>query len=466
MKLLKFKKNKSLLIFISALFILTFVSHPVQSQSNVQKNSKNELEQKKKKLNEEIREIDAMLKSTKAIKKTSLGNLVSLNMKLEKRQELIAAINAEIQLINKNIAVTEQDIEQLKKNLDKLKSEYARMIISAQRQQDSYSRLMFLFSSSSFNQALMRVKYLQQYSVYRKKQANEIVNTQEQLLLKLNELKENRDEKNKLLGNEVSQKDSLNKERSEQELVLNDLQKKEKELKTNLERKKQEGVALQLAIKRLITEEIKRKTEEAAKAKTELAAKKAKEEKEKKEKEKKQNKTKEEVVTIEPKKTNDSKEKIKEPPQYPELSDESAALSNDFANNRGKLPWPITKGVVCEPYGEHEHPAIKGFMMINNGIEICSMKNATARCIFDGEVTSVAVAPTGGKLVIIRHGEYLSVYTNLDNVSVKVGEKVKMKQTIGMVMNDEDDTKSAMNFQIWKGQKTMDPSGWLNRGAL
>lgn len=461
MKRLRYRKNNLSPIILACLFFL-FLSNPLTSQNN---NSKKDLELKKKKINEEINEINAMLKSTKASKKTSLGNLVSLNMKLEKRQELISAINAEINMLTKNIAATEQDITQLQNNLNKLKAEYARMIVSAQRQQDTYSRLMFLFSASNFNQALMRLKYLQQYSVYRKKQADEITSTQTQLKVKLDELNESRDEKNRLLGNEVAEKDSLSKERAEQEVVLNDLQKKEKELKTNLERKKQEGIQLQLAIKRLIEEEIKRKAEEAAKAKAEVAAKKAKEEKEKKEKEKKQNKNKEEVVVVEPKKTNDAREKIKEPPQYPELSDEATALSNDFANNRGKLPWPISKGIVCEPYGEHEHPAIKGFMMMNNGIEICSSKNAMARCIFDGEVTSVAVAPTGGKLVIIRHGEYLSVYTNLSDVNVKVGEKVKIKQTIGVVMSDEDETKSAMNFQIWKGQKTMDPSGWLFKGG-
>ncbi len=459
---LKFEKNSAAKFIWFLLFIFCF-NLQFTSQINTQKNSKKELENKKKKINEEINEINAMLNATKATKKNSLGTLVSLNMKLDKRQELIAAINAEIFQLNKSIKLTETEIEQLKTNLEKLKAEYARMIISAQRQQDAYSRLMFLFASTNFNQALMRLKYLQQYSVYRKKQAEEIMYTQNQLLVKLTDLKESRHEKNVLLGNEEAEKDSLNKEKGEQEILLSDLQKKEKELKNNLERKKQEGVELQLAIKKLIAEEIKRKAEEFAKA--ELAAKKAKEEKDKIEKTKKhKEKNKEQVVTNDNKKTNDSKEKIKETPQYPELSDEAEALSNDFANNRGKLPWPITKGIICEPYGEHEHPAIKGFMMMNNGVEICSSKGATARSIFDGEVTSVAVSPTGGKLIIIRHGEYLSVYTNLSEVQVKVGEKVKLKQVIGTVMSDEDETKAAMNFQIWKGQKTMDPAGWLYKG--
>jgi septal ring factor EnvC (AmiA/AmiB activator) len=452
MKKLRYRKNNVSRIICLLLFF-TCLSLTLPAQTKTTKDPKKDLENKKKKINEEINEINEMLNATKANKKNSLGNLLTLNMKLDKRQELIAAINAEIIELNKKINLTEGEIDHLRSNLEKLKSEYARMIISAQRQQDAYSRLMFLFSSSNFNQALMRLKYLQQYSVYRKKQADEIVATQSQLQGMLLQLKESKHEKNVLLGNEEAEKDSLSQEKAEQEIVLNDLQQKEKNLKTKLERKKQESVELQLAIKKLIADEIKRKAEEAAKEA--LAAKKVKEEKNKN----KEKKVKEVV------KTNDSKEKIKETPTYPELSDEAEALSNDFANNRGKLPWPITKGIICEPYGEHEHPAIKGFMMMNNGVEICSGKGATARAIFDGEVTSVAVSPTGGKLVIIRHGEYLSVYTNLSDVQVKVGEKVKLKQTLGTVMTDEDETKAAMNFQIWKGQKTMDPSGWLYRGG-
>lgn len=453
---LNFKRSSSVLLLI---FFFLISPQNFSYAQNGGKTTKKDLELKKKKINDEINQINSMLNATKANKKNSLGNLVTLNMKLEKRVELINAINAEIAQLNKSINLTEKEIAQLNNNLKKLKEEYARMIVSAQRQQDTYSRLMFIFSSTSFNQALMRVKYLQQYSVYRKKQAEEIVYTQNQLGIKLNELKVSRDEKNALLGNEKAEKDSLSVEKQEQEILLTELQKKEKELKNSLEKKKQDAIELQLAIKKLIAEEIKRKAEEAAKA--ELAAKKAKEDKEKAELAKK------------PKdkaKTN-TKEEIKKPiehkssPNYPELSEEAEALSEDFANNRGKLPWPITKGIICEPYGEHEHPAIKGFMMMNNGVEICSGIGAVARAIFDGEVTSVAVSPTGGKLVIIRHGEYLSVYTNLSNVLVKVGDKVKIKQNIGSVMLDDDETKAAMNFQIWKGQKTMDPAGWLYRGG-
>jgi septal ring factor EnvC (AmiA/AmiB activator) len=399
-----------------------------------------------------------MLNETKANKKSSIGELVNINLKLEKRQDLINTISAQLRELNAEIKQNDLQVGRLKASLEKLKSEYARMIVISQRNQDSYSALMYIFSSDNFNQAYARLKYMQQYSEFRKKQAAEIINTQTLLLAKLNELKEQRREKHILLGNEEEEKITLSSEKSEKEQVLTELQKKEKELKAELEKKKQDAIQLQLAIKRLIEAEIKRKAEEAA-AKSEAivaAAKKAREEKSKEEKKRKtksNNEKNEAVVVLKPEKN--------EGPSIPELNEEAEALSADFSNNRGKLPWPVAKGIICEGYGEHEHPAIKGFMMFNNGVEICSNKGTQARAVFEGEVTGIAVSPTGGKLVIIRHGEYLSVYSNLGDVTVKTGQKVNVKQPIGTVMYNEDEGKTSMNLQIWKGQKTMDPSGWL-----
>jgi septal ring factor EnvC (AmiA/AmiB activator) len=408
-----------------------------------------------------------MLSETKANKKSSIGALVNINMKLEKRQELINTINQQLAELNRDIKRNESESQQLKNNLEKLKKEYAQMIVFAQRNQDAYSVLMYIFAAESFNQAYSRLKYLQQYSEFRKKQAIEIINTQTSLLAKLNELKEQRREKNALLGNEQEEKIQLSGEKSEQEQVLTELQKKEKELKTELEKKKEDAIELQIAIKRLIEAEIKRKLEEAARAeeaREALAVKKAKEAKARADKKKKEagqkgiaDKQADKLAEVPTK-----PEKVENTtPSVPGLSEEAEALSADFSNNRGKLPWPVAKGVICETYGEHEHPAIKGFMMFNNGLEICATKGTQARAVFEGEVTSIAVSPTGGKLVIIRHGEYLSVYCNLADILVKTGQKVSVKQPIGTVMYNEDEDKTSMNLQIWKGQKTMDPSGWL-----
>lgn len=461
MILFKYNRKSKLTLIVLLVYSTVFVS-PSLSQ-NHPKNSKRELENKKKKINEEIKEINSMLNETKANKKSSIGALVNINMKLEKRQELINTINAQIAELNRDIKNNENESEQLKSNLEKLKKEYARMVVFAQRNQDSYSVLMFVFAADNFNQAYTRLKYIQQYSEFRKKQAIEIINTQTKLLAKLNELKDQRQEKNMLLGNEKVEKKQLSSEKSEQEQVLTELQKKEKELKTELEKKKEDAVQLQIAIRKLIEAEIRRQAEEAAKAEEarQLAVKKAKEARAREEKRKKDAGIKKTPEKNEPKDLAETKADKIEALKLPDVSEATEALSTDFSNNRGKLPWPVTKGVICETYGEHEHPAIKGFMMFNNGLEICATKGTQARAVFEGEVTSIAVSPTGGKLVIIRHGDYRSVYCNLGDIVVKTGQKVSVKQVIGTVMYNDDEDKTSMNLQIWKGQKTMDPSGWL-----
>lgn len=431
--------NKPKWLLLSAFYLLFFFFSPshyyAQSKSKTKNSSQKDLEKKKKKLNEDIKELNAQLSKTKANKKSQINTIVIINTKIKGREELIYTINQELNIVNKEIKDNQIQIDELSANLKKLKSEYAKMIYFAQRNQESYTKLMFIFSSDDFNQAYMRIKYFQQYANFRKKQADEIVATQQVINKKLAELEEKRQEKNELLGNEKVEKAELDKEKQEQELVLTEIQKKEKELKVELEKKKRDAENLQLAIRKLIEAEIKRKAEEAEKIAAAKAA--------------KANKT---------SKTN--KENRTETKTYvPVLTAEAEAIGNDFASSRGKLPWPVTKGVICQPYGEYEHPAIKGFMMYNNGVDICVTKGVQARAVFEGEVTSIAISPTGGKLVIIRHGEYLSVYSNLDEVFVKQGDKVTIKQNIGTIL--EEDGKNSMNLQIWKGNKTTDPSGWL-----
>src|SRR4051812_38589833 len=223
-------KNRSKCLLMASFVFLLVTVDPAFSQVAGKQNKK-ELENKKKKLNDEIDEINSLLEETKSHKKTSINELVAINKKISIRQELINEIEAEINLINREIKQNQKETEKLKTNLEKLKADYARMIYFAQRNRDSYSRLVFIFASGDFNQAYMRLKYFQQYSQFRKKQAEEIINAQTQILSKLNELKDKRQEKNLLLGNEEVEKTSLSKERQDQEVVLTELQQKEKELK-------------------------------------------------------------------------------------------------------------------------------------------------------------------------------------------------------------------------------------------
>ncbi len=439
MNLYLLKKN-NVSIILCLIFFFSSISFHTFSQTKGQPSQK-DLLNKKNKLNDDIKQLNSQLSQTKASKKSQINTIVVINTKIKVREELISTINSELAQINSRIKKNVTEINALKASLDKLKSEYAKMIYFAQRNQDSYTKIMFLFSSGDFNQAYMRIKYFQQYATFRKKQADEIVATQLVLGTKLKELEGQRHEKNVLLGNEKEEKTQLDGEKQQQEIVLSELQQQEKELKEELEKKKRDAENLQIAIKRLIEAEIKRKLEESSKI---AAAKAAKAEKIA---EKNKTKTKTKTKTPEVKAT------------APELTEEAEALGADFSSSRGKLPWPVTKGVICQPYGEYEHPAIKGFMMNNNGVEICANKGSQARAVFEGEVTSIAISPTGGKLIIIRHGEYLSVYSNIGDVFVKQGDKVAIKQAIGSIM--DEDGKTSMNLQIWKGQKTMDPSGWL-----
>ncbi|MGZ3903084.1 MAG: murein hydrolase activator EnvC family protein [Bacteroidia bacterium] len=411
-------------------------------------NNQKELENKKKKLKEEINTINDLLHDTKANKKISMNHVAILNKKISAREELIATINYEIRLINKEVNENQIVVNNLKKTLEKLKQDYAAMIYFDYRNKDEYSKLMFLFAADNFNQAYQRFKYSQQIAEYRRKKANSIVETQSEINLKIEELNKKKEDKKQLLTSEEQEKSDLAKEKTEQEDNLVQLQEKEKDLKSSLESKKEEIAKLNAAIKKLIAEEIKRNAEETQKKL--LANAKRKEEREKKLKESKN------------KKKQQDENKAIEAAELAETR-EAEQLSEDFASNKGKLPWPVAKGVITIGFGEQEHPTIKGFMINNNGVEIATSKGSAARAVFGGVVTAVSAIPGNGKIVIIRHGEYLSVYSNLEEVSVKSGDKISVKQNIGSISYDSEDNRTAMTLQIWKEKKLLNPEEWLYR---
>jgi len=446
-------KNKLARLLV---FGFIFIS-PVMLLAQGGKQNKKELENKKSKLKAEINTINELLHETKTSKKLSMNQVAMLNTKLKVREELIATISSEIRLINNQINSNQKEVTELNANLTKLKTEYARMIYYGYRNKDSYNKLMFIFAAGDFNQAFQRLKYIQQYNEYRKKQAEAISKTQTQITEKIVELESKKTEKKQLLTGEEQEKLNLAKEKTEQEGVLVQLQDKEKQLKDELEQKKKDSEALNAAIKKLIQDEIRRQQEaekekiaEAKRIKEAKAAKNPKNPKNPKTNPKND-------VVKENTKENETK------PVVLELTKEAEELSADFASNKGKLPWPVTKGVITDGFGPHEHPSIKGFIVDNKGVDISTTKGASCRALFGGEVTGVVNVPGSGKVVIIRHGEYLSVYTNLEEVHVKTGDKIASKQTIGSVSFNDDEDKTVMNLQIWKGQKILNPEDWLYR---
>jgi len=447
MNVLSLRNNKFVILFFSFVMLLAYTP-----QAFAQKGNKKDLENKKKKLKEEINTINDLLHETKSSKKLSMNQVAILNKKITVREELISTIKYEIHLINKQISENQTAINNLNTTLDKLKKDYAAMVYFDYRNSDAYSKLMFLFAADSFNQAYQQYKYTQQIAEYRRKKAIEITSTQTEITQKITELNNRKTEKKQLLTSEDSEKENLAKEKEDQENTLTNLQHTEKQLKEELNNKKSEIENLNAAIKKLIQEEVKRQQEEEKQKALALA----------KKKKDRADRAKERKAKTNTKKI-DAEIKADEKAAAAEIAEtkEAEQLSSDFASNKGKLPWPVAKGVITIGFGEQEHPTIKGFMINNNGVEISAAKGQNARAVFEGVVTGVTTVPGIGKIVIIRHGDYLSVYSNLDEVQVKSGDKITLKQSIGSIAFNEDANRNVINFQIWKGQKILNPEEWL-----
>ena len=406
----RLKSNIIGLLFISVLILL---AHPSYSQS------KKELEQKKKKLQREIKLTNKLLKETRKDKDLSVDELLKLKSKINSRSDLIAAMNSEMRLIGNDINTSKHEILGLETDLAYLKAEYAKIIYYAFKHRSSYDKMMFIFASKDVNQAYKRLKYIQQYSIYRKTQAVEIIKTQELLKLKIASLKQSNQEKTVLVSLEEQEKQNLAVEKAEQETIVKKLQGKEQSLKDKLKKKEAAKRKLQKAIQRIIEEEI-RKAREAAKKKGTTTK------------------------------------------GFP-LTPEALKLSNSFASNKGKLPWPVKQGVITALFGKHPHPVLEGIVINNNGIDISTTKGSSARAIFNGVVSSVAIIPGEGKVVMIRHGEYLSVYSYMSEVFVSKGDKIDIKQDLGVLVNEAGKAKTQVHIEIWKGMTKLNPKYWIFR---
>jgi septal ring factor EnvC (AmiA/AmiB activator) len=403
------KHIKNILTLI--LFIL------VCSVTNAQ--TKKQLEQKKRKLQEEISYTNKLLKKAEKNRQASLNELIKLNKKISTRQELVNTINQEIKILNLQIVQKQTLIKSLENDLNNLKSEYANMIYAAYKHHNDYDKLAYIFSAENFNQAYKRLKYLQQYAEYRKKQAEAIAKTKEKLLKEVAELEKKKQEKQQLLNEKTKETNLLAKEKSTQEKTIAQLQQQERELRKKLKDAQLQASKLDEAIQKIISEEI-RKAKENKKATS------------------------------------------KSSNGFP-MTPEALKLSNSFAANKGKLPWPVEKGVITGKFGEQPHPVLKEVIVKNNGIDITTEKEANVRAVYDGEVSSVVIIPGAGKVVMVRHGEYLTVYSYLSEVYVKKGDKVSIKQPLGKLVKDSSSTDSKMHFEIWKGMTKLNPDYWIYR---
>ena len=405
-------------LLLSLLILLT---------SLVNGQSLDELRKKKQKTNEDIKYTTKLLEEAKKNQTKTLNKYNILNKQIELRTTLITGINSEVTVISGFIDQNAWLVTSLNNDLEELKKEYAQMIVFAQKNQTNYSKLLFVLSSNSFNQAYKRIMYLKQYTEYRKRQAELIQWIRDLIQVKVSRLQLQRAEKEMLLQSQKQEADKLTKEKKQQGQYLTTLQKKQKEFERKLKEQQQIEAQLSREIQKIIEEEI-RKAREREKEKAKQTGKPA-----------------------------------SGTTKY-EMTPEEKLASGQFEQNKRRLPWPVERGVITDHFGVHEHPVLKNIQVKNNGIDISTVQGMKARAVFAGEVSRVFMVTGGNYAVIIRHGKYLTVYSNLVNVQVKSGDKVTIKQTIGTIGTDTDDeSKTVLKFQIWRENEKMDPESWIAR---
>jgi len=411
-------------------FLLLFCS-----VSAVFAQSSSELRRRKEALTREIESLNQSLNQTANNKNLSLKEIRALNAQIRLREKKINIINSEVKLLDNQISDNTNTVRSLQSQLQKLKKEYAAMVLFAFRNQSSYSKLMFIFAAKNFNQAYKRLKYLQQFSEYRKKQAQYIEGTQKELNDKISELDRNKREKSEILTDQQKEKRTLGIQKNSKSKVLNSLTSQEKKLKQELTLKQRESAILNRAIQNAINREIE-EARKRAEAEARAAAAKAKAEN-------------------------------KDAPDYKPVASgssilsatpESAKLSSDFLGSRGSLPWPVSNGMIIEDFGNHTIG--RNVTTENNGVDIKTAPGSAVRAVFGGEVAAVQNI-SGSYAVLIRHGEYFTVYSNLKSVNVTRGQKVTLKQNIGVVITDPIDGTTEVHFEVRKGAAPMNPAGWL-----
>ena len=417
------------------LLLLAFVS-PTYAQKTKGK-SKKQLQSEITSLQQEISTANQLLKKTKKDREMTLNEVSILDTKIKQRESLIRAYNEQIAVLDEEIHKGQRDIRNLNSDLGKLQKEYAKMIVFANKNRNHYDRLGFIFASKDFNQAFSRLRYIRQFNDARKTKMEQIASTERRISDEVEASQQAREEQAALLKDEKIQQETLKKEKKELNGQVAKLKKKEGSLQQDIKNKQQQAKKLQKAIDDIIAEEIRKANAEAERKRKEEA---------------KKNASKGKTTTPAPKKEKGMA-----------LTPAEQTLSSNFVGNKGKLPWPVERGVISSSYGKHASVVSDKVTVTNNGIDIATTENAQARAVFEGEVASVTKLTGANTVVILRHGEYFTVYSNLENVTVKRGDKVKTKQNIGTVHTNKTEGKTELHFELLKEQNRQNPANWLSK---
>ena len=420
---------------ILVLLLLAFVS-PTFGQKTKGK-SKKQLQSEINSLQKEISTANQLLKKTKKDKEMTLNEVNLLDKKIKQRENLIKAYNQQIAVLDEEINTGQSNIKTLNSDLKKLRKEYAKMIVFANKNRSHYNMLGFVFASKDFNQAFSRLRYIREFNEARKVKIDQIASTERRISDEVEASQKAREEQAALLKDEKTQQEALQKEKKDLNGQVAKLKKKEGSIQQDIKNKQQQAKKLQKAIDDIIAEEIRKANAEAERKRKEEA------------------------------KKNANKGKATPAPAPKEkgmaLTPAEKTLSSNFVNNKGNLPWPVERGVISSSYGKHASVVSDKVTITNNGIDIATTEGAQARAVFEGEVTSVVKLTGANTVVIIRHGEYFTVYSNLENVTVKRGDKVKTKHNIGTVHTNKTEDKTELHFELLKEQNRQNPANWLSK---
>ncbi len=352
----------------------------------------------------EIERTSKLIKETEKTRKVTLEKLSLIEQQINLRQEYVLAIRAEMRALQQSVALSEAQIRTLEAELKQMQEEYNLTLFTLYKMNGSYDQLIFILSAENFNQSFNRLKYLQYYSDFMIKQATQIEGFKDSLGVKIENQKKLIGYKNSLLQTEEKAKLELSKDKNSQSNTLQDLKEKQQELTATLQKKKALAKKLNQQIESIIRQ-----------------------------------------IAASSKKT--PKDNI---------------ISKNFAENKGRLPWPTNNGRITQKFGTHRHPTLP-IDVDCNGIDITTSKGTKARAVFEGIVTKIVVIPGRNTAVLIKHGEYFTVYDNLINVSVKPGQTVRVKQEIGTIYTDSETGLTVLQLQIWKKLQKLNPEPWLSK---
>ena len=396
-------------------YISVFLLCLLSLSTVAQKKTRKQLEADRKRLQKEIKKVNQLLFDTQKKEKNALEDLKDINQKIDVRQKLITTINLESQALVSEIDANEKEIKELETKLAIMKKDYGDMIYKSYKSRSQQNRTMFLLSSKSFYQAYKRLKYMKQYTSFRKKQGEEVAN-QANLVKQLQDsLVYQKQLKDTLLASEQEEKDKIESDKKNQEKILAQIKRKGSKYKKELAKKQREEKKIADRIDKLIKEAI-----------TKVNAKKG----------------------------------VKKTTGFA-LTPEAKALASSFEKNKGKLPWPVESGIITRRFGRQPHPIYGGNYINSTGIHITTSKGSDAESIFNGEVMAIQVQSEGRKSVLIRHGNYISVYNNLEKVYISTGDKVKTGQIIGKIFTDRVTGKTKLIFVLFKDTKRLNPAAWI-----